>query len=840
MKAANSYASLLRGVSQQVPQDRADGQLGEQVNLLSDPVNGLTRRHGSILRGERLYSALSPAGLNAYAKDTESYRSLDFDTLGAEYTILYRTEARPAGAEAFPLFVVYNHTTGQFLDIVRPAVDAQLNLLESGGCSALTNVGRYLFMAGNSTNVVGTSTDQWNVAENLANSVIWVRGGAFSRKFTVTVTRTDNVRVTVTYTTPTSSFQGVLNTSDIPANATDYTKQVNDRVNAYNGQVTQWIGTSTAAVQPDAIANQLRALLVAQGVAATLVGSHIVMTNVKSVEVDDGGNGELIRGVADEVANVDSVSVVHRVGKVVKVRSRNASEAFYLKAVAKDKTVTSGWTEVTWIEGAGVEHAITGGLFYGTVVGSTFYVASSATLLNSITPGEHPTFTVSSAGDNDSAPRPFFIGRKVTYLGTFQNRLLVGSGGVMAVSKTDDYLNFFRSTVLTLPNNDPFEMLPQGSEDDTLVEATLYDQDLVVFGKKRQYVISGQVVLTPTSANMAVLSNYENSAECPPIAAGGFVFYAKRGEKFSSLFQIQPGQTENSPESFPASSQIDSYIIGNATEMAVGTGSPSHLFMRSSGYRNGVYTFAYLDKPDGRKMDAWSRWQFHEVLGPVIGMSIVTDGIVLFFLRQGAAGVYVCADFCPTITGLSTRPYLDSQRPWATVQAAGGSLTPAGGMAWAAAFDASSGRRFTGVGLPDVGTLRDRYPGQDAALQVGAQYDSWFELTNPYMRDGNGKAILSGRLTVTKFILAFRLSTGFKSKLSYREELITEKEYNGRVLGDPNNVVGVEPVVNGQYTVPVGRETRQFALQIFSRRWYPMTVTAIEWVGQFFNRVQRF
>ena len=839
MKAADSYESVLRGVSQQVPQDRTSGQHAEQVNMLSDPVNGLTRRHGSMFQAELILAGCTPGQMESYRQDTDNWRSLEWDTTGNEYVVLYRVGPRPVTANPLPAFVVYNKTTKQFLNVVRNPTDTALDLLESGGVSAITPVGRYLFACAHQVPVSGTSTEVWNTPTNLDRAVLWVRGGAFSRTFTVTATRTDGTRTVFTYTTPPSSFQGVLDTSDIPSSASDYTKQVNDRVNAYNASVTQWIGTSTQAVQPANIAESLRVAAVAAGLNATRLGSHLHFTGVVSIDADDGGNGELIRGVADEVASVDAVSVIHHVGKVVKVRSRNAAEAFYLKAVPRDRNVTTGYTEVTWVEGAGVEHSITGGFFYATVSGNNFFVASSASLLNAITPGSHPTFSVSTAGDNDSAPRPFFVGRKVTYLSAFQNRLLVGSGGVLAVSKTDDYLNFFRSTVLTLPASDPFEMLPQGSEDDELVSSTLYDQDIVVFGRRRQYVISGSIALTPTSANMAVMSSYENSAECPPVAAGGFIFYAKRGERFSSLFQIQPGQNENSPESFPASSQIDSYLQGSATEMTVLTGSPSILFMRTSGARNSLYTFAYLDKPDGRKMDAWSRWDFNTALGIVIGMNVVTDGVATFSLRAAGNSVAVVADLCPTTTGLSDRPYLDSQRSWAQVQAGTTSLTPSAGEQYAAAFTAASERRFTGTLLPSVQNLLTRYP-SEPGLVVGATYESFVEPTNPYMRDGNGKAILSGRLTITKFTIAFRNSVGFDWDLLYRDQLVSSVTFNGRILGAPENVVGVEPLASGQYVVPVGRETRQFRIVLKARRWYPFTLTAIEWTGQFFNRVQRF
>lgn len=46
-----TYRSLFQGVSQQTPQERLDGQLGAQVNMLSDPVNGLRRRTGFKLHG---------------------------------------------------------------------------------------------------------------------------------------------------------------------------------------------------------------------------------------------------------------------------------------------------------------------------------------------------------------------------------------------------------------------------------------------------------------------------------------------------------------------------------------------------------------------------------------------------------------------------------------------------------------------------------------------------------------------------------------------------------------------------------------------------------------------
>ena len=837
MKAANSYGSLLRGVSQQVPQDRADGQHGEQVNMLSDPVNGLTRRHGSRWLAEKLLSPQTVGELQSYTDDTASWLSSEFDHAGHQYVLLIRTAARPATANPLPVIIAYNRTTNTFLNNVRNAVDAPLDLLESGGASAFTAIGKYMFLAGHSVNFSGTSVNAWAETANQLSAIVWIRGGAYSRTYKITLTDAGGTPYTYSYTTPSSSYQGVLDTSDILTSDPDYTKKLNDRVNAYNAAVTAWIGTSSAAIQPAAIAAQFVSQF-GSTFPAQQSGSHIIFYNVKGTAVDDGGDGSLIRGVANEIESIDKVSVIHHIGKVVKVRSRNSAESYYLKAEAKNPG-TTGYGEVTWSEAAGVVHSITGGLFYATISGNNLYLAGSAASLSAIIAGPHPAFPISTAGDDDSAPAPFFVGRKVTYLGSFQNRLLIGSGGVLAVSKTEDYLNFFRSTVLTLPADEPFEMLPQGSEDDELRYSTMYNQSLVIFGKKRQYAINGKIPLTPTSANMAVMSNYEGVSDAPPVGAGGFIFYAKRGGKYSSLHQIQPGQTENSPESFPASSQIDSYIRGGSIEMASATGSPSHILMRATLARNSLYVFTYLDKQDGRKLDAWSRWDFDTALGPIIGVQSVVDAALVFHIRAGAGGLYAVADSVPITTGLSDTPYLDSQRTWAQVVAGTGSVIPSTVGNWAAAFSTASTRRFTGTALANVATLQANYPGEPGLI-VGAVNDAYFEPTNPYMRDGNGKAILSGRLSVARLVVGFKNSIGFKWDITYRDVVVSNVEFNGRIMGTLENLIGVEPISTGQYNIPIGRETRRYTLRISARKWYPFTAAALEWSGQFFNRVQRF
>jgi hypothetical protein len=134
--------------------------------------------------------------------------------------------------------------------------------------------------------------------------------------------------------------------------------------------------------------------------------------------------------------------------------------------------------------------------------------------------------------------------------------------------------------------------------------------------------------------------------------------------------------------------------------------------------------------------------------------------------------------------------------------------------------------------------LTSTYP-LEPGLTVGALQEAYFVPTNPYMRDGKDKAILSGRLTVTRMTVAYKDTGGIKWAVT-SNGTTNEVEFSGRILGSPSNLIGIEPISTGQHNLPIGRETRQFSLRIAARDWHPFTVTAMEYTGQFFNRVQRF
>lgn len=943
MKVDGSYASLVQGVSQQPPEKRLDGQMTEQVNMLPDVVEGLTRRHGSVWQAE-YDTDTDPDQLTSQIADLRSYRCFPYTNGGKDFILCIRRKAKAVGTDLPPIFC-YNKTDQSFHTYTRNTVDADLDEFEAGGCSAVTAIGKYVFMAGNTIVPSATSTDLWGDVTNRLDAVLWVRGGAYGRTFKVTATKDDDSTVDFEYTTPVSSYPGVLDTSHVPlytitgpgptatnespflptptvgsiityrlhfaehtvtallvgrngvfltntfptppASASEYSwdsgapdtvdfhssnalseniniaystvalatnpsyaDQVNDITNAYNTAVTNWIGSAAEAIQPDNIAESLRLAAVAAGLSSALRdGSTVIFDNIKALQVEDGGDNTLLRGVANEVTTVDKLSDKHKVGKIVRIRAKNASENFYMRAQAKEATVTSGYTEVRWIEGAGTEHAVTLAVIYGVVDGTNFDVASSAAGLATLSGfTDVPEYAVSTAGDADSAALPFFIGKTITYLGVFQDRLLVGAGAVIRASKTTDYLNFFRSSILTVPADDPFEVLSQGNEDDILRHSVFYDRDLVLFGDLRQYVLNGRATMSPTNAAMPIMSAHANATAAPPLAVGELIFYGQTtttisGKATSSLHQIQPGQVAESPESYINSSQLKNYMRGTVIEIARHD-NPTHIFVRTTENDNGFYVFSYLTQEgQGRIQAAWSRFVYADEIGQIAGISPDPNGLFVFSFRQalnadGDAFInWLTVDRQPLTTGLSSYPYLDSIRTIDQVEDAD-SVNPNTTGAWYAAFDDSTDRFLIGSPLADYLQLEADFPDGDGLL-VGALTESYVIPTNPRAKDGNGQTINTGKLTVSSFLLSLKDSSGLVTSLTRRKGTPIVRTYNGRVIGDPDNLIGHEPVTDLSQSVPIATERKKFELKLSARKWMPLTISTIEWIGQLFHRPQR-
>ncbi len=912
-KVSGAYPSLSRGVNQQPFEARLDGQHGEQVNMWSDPVHGLSRRRGTTLQYCYTDNVFGPSyhQLPDYQKQElrdfyASYRTVPYVTDGLELQVHYPTKPQPTWMQDIfsggsggirvtrkiqgsgplqPGAAVEPVSFGIFGETEYNATSAAM----FKGIAAACQVGRYmLFMHNNTDFAVPAETDTWAATQN--NHVAFeIRAGVPNRTYTITAVL-DGVPYGWTYTTPSSAYNGVLDTSDIPPSDPEYQKKVNDRVNAYNSAVTQWITTAAQQTRPAYIAGQLvfqmaGSISAVGGVAFQEENGIILRLNngrAVSFTFTDSADGSGVAMAEKTVTSADALPGLHWPNKIVRVKPERGDAAFYVRAVSQAGSYRVRWEECPSTSQATIQNPMlvmavknpqTAGLsrvgVARAIPSGLAYLASNK-VLNDPSVLSLPNFNGRQVGDPDSSPPPRFFGKQISWMGMFQDRLCVAAGNTIDMSEVGNYFNFFRTQTLTVPDSDPVSIFALGSETDTIRHSVIFDRSLLLFGDNQQYSIDGRNPVTPSTSTIIQSSAIEDATDCPPVVGGSLVFFGKRREGSAEIFQMAVGDVADTSNFTGLGLQLSDYLPGRPSQLLY-VASPSTLFVRVSEAPHSVFVFRFIDQNRQRVLDSWSRFDYHPAFGLIYGMFYHEDALYFRIAREawvdgggrvwtGGRGDYGFdvlerQSLLPQVPGL---PYLDSMRKadFLYAGAAYGSDWWARNYPFLATVFARdkianylptdpTPPKFQywlhGV-QPNIKTLAE----WDAAFAdiptrdmnycvVGIPFDSYVELTSPVRRDQNGQPIMQGRLTVNRLDVYYKDAGGFKATVtsSYgsTEQVLN---FNGRVLGQAANMVGVIPITTGSTPVFVGRESRDYVCKISSRSWMPLSITRVSWTGQWF------
>lgn len=660
MQFSTTLPTLAGGVSQKAPESRSAARHAEQVNMVSDPVRGLVRRPGSL---NKAYARVSP--VPTAAADTDAFRAFDFRTLGADYAMVGRV--KPTPSPNVGEFFAVNKETGAILPVTRQVSDPTLDAVLSAGVGAVAALGRFLVFAPNGGTATFSSVERWTPEANQRRHVVWVRGGAYSRTFRVAMIR-GNQKFWVEYTTRQATYPQPLDTSDILPSDPEYTKKVNDRTNAYNSLALKWAGEALADATPESVVQRLAAELrlsgfLAPGATVEVIGTHLCITDpsIEEIEVDDSGDGNLMRSTGNTVGAPELLTPIAYPGKVVRVRPTNDASglSFYLEAVAKDKSINR-YTEVLWQECAGVRYDITRAFVFATVHNGAFYASSDLAWLGTQIGEAIPGYASNATGDRDTVPPPAFFTQAITALAVFQDRLLVMSSGAVSTSRPGDYLNFFRTSLVAVDGSDPLSFAIIGGEDDVIRHAALWDRNLFLTGDKRNYVIDGRRPLVPGGASATPTSDNPDTADTPPVPMGNFLFYARRGATSASVHQLRPGRALDTPLAEELSYELDTYLNGVPVELKVNP-TPGFLFLRTTD-KDKLFIYQFSDTEDGRRVtDAWHTWTFAG--GTLMAVIPHAGNLLVVHRRVAHNGAYAVVDQLPLDAGAWRLPYMDSLVP---------------------------------------------------------------------------------------------------------------------------------------------------------------------------------
>lgn len=822
-KRQGTFKSVVRGVSEQVPHDRLEGQHYEQVNFVSDPIRGLIRRRGSMFLDKQATGV--PA--SGYEERLKGYKEHTFTAAGVDYSVLYSSRPSSSGSRV----ILFNKDTQKFVPV---SLSVAALARVGDGITSAASVGRYLLMSVKDHVPTITPTDM--VESTAGNAAIWIRGGAYSRTYTVR-----RGSSSVSYTTPKSYYDGVLNTSDIPHDSPDYQKQVNDRVHAYNTAVNQYIASAQQAIQPENIAQELMVRLQAAGVQCGRSGAHIHVLGLSAGEQlvgSDGGDGSFIRVTHREVGSLDDLTKEHQIGTVIRVEV-TTDDVYYVKAFAKN-TGGPSFQEVIWREWTGTSLSVGATFLIGTVHNGTFYLGFGSADLASRLPGNSgldvPTIVERQSGDDDSNPRPDFFSRPISYMTVFQDRLVICSGANVFMSAPSDYFNWFRKSALRVDPDDPVEVYALGAEDDIIRGGATIDRNLILLGDSLHYAVSGRDAITPMNAIVSVQAASESTTDAQPKSLGNLLFYSQYQGGVTKLHQMQVGAFADSFNTFSVTQQIEKYIEGRPRQL-VSSSQPNMVLMSTEGNETGLYVFTFLDSPgqDQRLFDSWSRWEWNPVLGKLIGMTTSDEGFIVFTLRETPEGWFIVADEFSRDSGLDDMPYFDSHIAYTGVA---NRAAPLDSSQCAVALSRTHPRSLYGKPMDEVDDVLALPNVSASDLYVGTQFDSYYEPTSPYPRDREDNALLSGRTVLTNLGFTLAQSSGILVTLAGRDGVFSETLLDdaGFRINDPLSPLGAVPITDRRVSVYIGKEIREHRLRVSSKTWTPLNIATVEWTLQIFNR----
>ena len=360
--------------------------------------------------------------------------------------------------------------------------------------------------------------------------------------------------------------------------------------------------TNDSTLSTSGVANDL-----ANGLASGLTGFDVTRNgSVIYIRKTDGSNfsidGSDTQGntqlsiVKDSVQRFTDLPTVSPNGYVVEVKGDDQTnfDNYYVKFVTNNGgTFEEGQWEETVQAGipfkfdySTMPHVLIrqadGNFRFARVDGDTYTLNGTDYTL--------PVWGERTSGDEISAPDPSFIGRNISNVFFFRNRLGFLADDNVILSNVSDFFNFFPDTVLTIVDSHPIDVAASHTKVAILKHAVTMGEQLILFSEQTQFILSSSADnLTPLTANVLVATEFESSDDAPPVGSGSSIYFLTKKGDFAGIREYitqtdvtlkdASNITIHVPRLIPSS--IFKLAVSNNQDILVclGTDNPNKLFI---------------------------------------------------------------------------------------------------------------------------------------------------------------------------------------------------------------------------------------------------------------------
>jgi hypothetical protein len=299
------------------------------------------------------------------------------------------------------------------------------------------------------------------------------------------------------------------------------------------------------------------------------------------------------------------------IGKTIKNLTDGSSGTISANATTTITTVLSGGADNSFKPGDKV-----------TVVGSGNYFVF-----------RRPTWAQRVAGDVTTNPMPSIVDRSIDEVFFHKGRLGFAAQEAVVLSEVSQSFNLFRTTVTQLLDSDLIDVKPANAKSVRFHSATEWNGVLLLWSGRHQYALTGTPILTPTTVELKLLTEYP-SATVRPVVLGRRVYYTVKRNTFTQAYSYEEVDNQNLPAAINISLAIPKYLVG-APLVTAGDDEAGFFGVMTDANRRVLFVNSY-SRDLG--MNSWSQWQFPPG-STLMGFDVFEGLMALVFKR--ADGIYL-------------------------------------------------------------------------------------------------------------------------------------------------------------------------------------------------------
>ena len=571
-----SIPNLAQGISQQPDAQRDPSQAEIQINGMSSIVEGLRKRDCSETIGLVSNSTFGDCFIHSILRDKiEEYLAVIssssikvYDLDGTEKTVN-------------PVSNAYN-----YLSTITDA-KTQLRAVTIADFTFITNTLKVPAMTNDTAPVVARPTTH--------EALIWVRAATYGQTYRVNINGTE-------VTVQTAVAPVVASGSSVTENRISSEDIATNIINGFSSLSGVSFARSGAVI-------------------------HVTSNSAITIAVSDARSNADITAIFDKVQAFTELPTIAPSNYQVTIEGdpTNAFDDFHVSFAPKSGTFGEGtWSETVKpgdkykIDINTMPHLLValpdGTFFFGPANGST----QSGTINGVAWEVKIPSWGERIAGDTETAPDPSFIGNPINDIFIYKNRLGFLADENVILSRVRSLFDFFPETVTAVLDSDPIDVVASNNRVSILKYAVPYQDELILFSSQYQFRFNAaETVLTPATAQITVLTQFEIDTNVRPQLAGGGIIFCQANGDFSQFreFSVRGAGTALTADAQDLTGYVSAYVPSSVFKITVNdTSNALFALSHKTGFKDRIYVYKYFLRSGSggveRAQSSWSHWTF--------------------------------------------------------------------------------------------------------------------------------------------------------------------------------------------------------------------------------------